>query len=170
MFLIIDVNVPVQFCRDLNNYLNQSEMFGLGRDVWCMYTHHAHISSIAFGGRNTTMFHNPLKRSPFLSSITTIVPKSPCTVNQHLLGQWCQLSRLKERERQGLVQICVSEVKHFIQLDITDIRSLNNRLSLCKNKKKSFNLMTASFFSFMKHQQVIFLDSYNRDNKRFTEF
>lgn len=68
-------------------YLNQSEMFELGGDVRCMYTHHAHISSVALGGRNATMFHHPLKSSPFLSSITSIVPKSPCTVDQHLLGQ-----------------------------------------------------------------------------------
>lgn len=44
-------------------------------------THHARVSTITLCSRDATMFHDPFKRSPLLSSITAIVTKAPCTVH-----------------------------------------------------------------------------------------
>lgn len=56
--------------------------------------HHASVSSVVLSGADASMFHEPLIGSPFLSSVTAVIPKAPGAVHQHLLRQHLQHPRL----------------------------------------------------------------------------
>lgn len=62
-------------------------------------SHHSHVRSVSLSCADASVLHDPLVRSPLLPSITAIVPKTPGTVDQHLLRQNLQGPRLKDQSR-----------------------------------------------------------------------